>query len=78
MKRLLTSSTPTRIEIKPDEMDTTNLESETSKILMMVLGVFAALIGIWGIACLISGIQSCENLIDLGKSWFTAVTGIGY
>jgi len=78
MKNLISSSGPTRIIMEPRNDDLFNLDVETSKIVLVVCGILAALTGIWGIACLLSGIQGCENLIDLGNAWFTAISGTGF
>ncbi len=79
MKNLTTTVNPTGVEVETGKLETTKgFELETSKVAMGVLGTLAALIGIWGLACLIGGIASCENLLDLGRAWFAAVTGSGY
>lgn len=36
----------------------------------------AAIIGIWGIAALITAIYSSVGPLNLAKQWFTAVTGL--
>ncbi len=75
MKHLIPSSHPARIELRLYDLKTSDQEAETSRILLVVSGVCAALLGIWGLACLISGSQTCEDLIDMGRMWLYAVTG---
>ena len=78
MKNTISSASPTRISIQSHNEDLFDFDVETSKIVLVVCGILAALTGIWGIACLLSGIQGCENLIDLCRAWVTAITGSGF
>ncbi|MBC8318614.1 MAG: hypothetical protein H8E41_11985 [Desulfobulbaceae bacterium] len=41
-----------------------------------VILALAAMIGLWGVACLIGGIASSNGIGDLASSWFMAVTGV--
>lgn len=36
----------------------------------------AALIGVWGAACLISGVAKSGSLMEMGRGYVTAVLGI--
>ena len=36
----------------------------------------ATLIGVWGIACLVGGMISMGGVIEMGRNWLTAVTGM--
>ena len=43
------------------------------------LGAFvtaAGLIGVWAMACMISGIAKAGGFVALGQGWLTAVTGM--
>ncbi len=60
------------------ELDGTQTETkglETSKLVIGVIALMAGLIGIWGITCLIGGVLSTDSLLEIGRSWLTAVTG---
>jgi len=48
---------------------------DASEVGMGVIMVMAALIGIWGIACLIGGIANSGGIADLANGWLAAVTG---
>jgi len=48
---------------------------DTSEVGMGVIMVLAALIGIWGIACLIGGIANSGGVGELLNGYITAVTG---
>ncbi len=41
-----------------------------------VILVLATLIGVWGIACLVGGMISMGGIIEMGRNWLTAVTGM--
>ena len=61
-----------------DQMGTTDLDSITrdaSQVGMGVMIALAAMIGIWGFACLVGGIANSESLPDLVNGFITAVTG---
>lgn len=41
------------------------------------LGVtFAGLTGLWATACIISAVATSGGLLELGRMWITAVTGV--
>ena len=50
------------------------LTRDASEVGMGVITLFAALIGIWGIACLIGGVAN-EGLVELINGYFGAVSG---
>lgn len=59
-------------------LEITGIEKVTrdaSEVGMGVIMVLAALIGIWGIACLIGGIANCGGITELVSGWISAVTG---
>ena len=41
-----------------------------------VILTLATLIGLWGIACLIGGMSTMGGIMELGRGWLTAVTGM--
>jgi hypothetical protein len=56
----------------------TNLESianDAAQVGMGVLIALAALIGIWGIACLVGGIVNSGSILDMATGFVAAVTG---
>ncbi len=52
------------------------VEEEISNVSMSVIVIMAALIGVWGIACLIGGLSGPDGLIGFGQGWISAVTGL--
>jgi len=48
---------------------------DASEVGMGVIMVLAALIGIWGIACLVGGIASSGGVGELMSGYLSAVTG---
>ena len=41
-----------------------------------IILTLAALIGAWGIACLIGGVANAGGVASLARAWFTAVAGV--
>ena len=41
-----------------------------------VILTLAVLTGAWGMACLIGGISKASGILELARSWLTAVTGM--
>ncbi|MHB1226429.1 MAG: hypothetical protein ACYC0O_02745 [Desulfurivibrionaceae bacterium] len=41
-----------------------------------VILTLAIVIGVWGIACLVGGMISMGGIIEMGRNWLTAVTGM--
>ncbi len=71
----ITTAKATGVEVENDNLENSSLGLETSRVAVGVIATFAILIGIWGAACLIGGIVGSESLLDLGKSWLSAITG---
>ena len=55
---------------------TDNRVYEASQVAMGVLMAAAALVGVWGVACLIGGIAKSGSLLELGRGFISAVTGM--
>lgn len=49
--------------------------TEVSKVSITVVGVFATIVGLWSLACIVGGIMSSGGVTQLLSSWFKAVTG---
>lgn len=72
------------INLNTTDMDTTIddqnqqgiVEREISNVSMSVIVIMSALIGIWGIACLVGGLAGADGLIGLGQGFISAVTGL--
>lgn len=43
---------------------------------MGIIVVLAALIGAWGLACLVGGLGNSTGLLEMARGWMTAVTGM--
>lgn len=48
---------------------------EISKIAVSAIGISAGLIGVWAVACIISGISSSGGPVDLINNLFKAIFG---
>lgn len=53
----------------------TDATTEVSKVSLTVVGVFAAIVGVWSLACIVGGLVSSGGVGNLISAWFTAVTG---
>lgn len=58
------------------ELDQTAIGEGVSQAGVGVILTLATLIGAWGIACLIGGMSAMGGILELGRSWLTAVTGM--
>lgn len=47
---------------------------DASEVGIGIVALLAAMIGVWGLACLIGGIAS-EGVLDLATGYLTAITG---
>ena len=52
------------------------LEIGNSRFGIITIMTMAGFVGVWGCACLLSGIAQSHNIQDLGRGIFTALTGI--
>ena len=59
-----------------DELDQAAIGEGFSQAGVAVILTLATLIGIWGIACLIGGMSTMGGVMELGRGWLTAVTGM--
>ncbi len=73
----MTTQAKTRMETRVDvgRKIETGVGLETSKYTVRVIGALSALIGIWGLACLIGGLAS-SGFGGLLQGYVTAVTGM--
>jgi hypothetical protein len=58
------------------ELDQAAIGEGVSQAGVGVILALATLIGLWGIACLIGGMSSMGGIMELGRGWLTAVTGM--
>lgn len=54
----------------------TDATTEVSKVSIALVGVFAAIVGLWSLACIVGGIVSSGGVGGLLSGWFKAVTGM--
>jgi len=59
-----------------DIAEVADLELGNSKLGLGIIMIMAAFVGIWGVACLISGLASTGSFREVGRSLFTAFTGM--
>jgi len=58
------------------ELDQEAIGEGISQAGVVVILTLATLIGLWGIACLVGGMSTMGGIMELGRGWITAVTGM--
>ena len=58
------------------ELDQAAIGEGISQAGVGVILTLAIVIGVWGIACLVGGMISMGGVIEMGRNWLTAVTGM--
>jgi hypothetical protein len=58
------------------ELDQEAVTEGASQAGLGVIIVLAALIGVWGIACLIGGLGKSAGFLEAAQGWLTAITGV--
>ena len=58
------------------ELDQEAIGEGISQAGVVVILTLATLIGLWGIACLVGGMSTMGGIMELGRGWLTAVTGM--
>ncbi len=66
----------TKKEINTVARSTEQADVEISRVGITVIGFFAALIGVWGVACFVGGLVSSDGPLAFVKDWFSAVLGL--
>lgn len=56
-------------------VESTDSATEVSKVSIVVVGIFAAIVGLWSLACIIGGIAASGGITGLVAGWFKAVGG---
>lgn len=54
----------------------TEVTTEVSKVSIVLVGVFAAIVGLWSLACIVGGIVSSGGVGGLLSGWLKAITGM--
>lgn len=53
-----------------------NIAQGTSQVGIGIILMLAALVGLWGVACLFGGIAKSGSLVEMGRGFLTAVIGM--
>ena len=53
-----------------------NIAQGTSQVGIGIILMLAALVGIWGVACLFGGIVKSGSMVEMGRGFLTAVIGM--
>lgn len=61
--------------LKTSRQTQTDVDHEISQFAFTIISATALLIGIWGAACLISGLAS-NGFISMVRGYITAITGV--
>lgn len=64
------------VTARPKTTDESNDIEKVSFLGIQLIMVIACIVGIWGFTCLMAGLNSTENFIELGANWIAAVLGI--
>ena len=69
------------VEVGNENVDVGRLEQEDiaegiSLVGIGIIKTLAALVGVWGLACLIGGVAKSGSLMEMAQGWLTAVTGM--
>ncbi len=70
-----TATNKTKTEINARTQDASHVETEISKIGVGGFAVASGLIGLWAVACMVSGLVQSGGPLAFVKSWFGAVMG---
>lgn len=54
----------------------TDAATEVSKIGVMTIAAFGAVVGLWSVACIIGGMAASGGPLAFVGAWFKAVTGM--
>ncbi len=57
------------------EVDQAAIGEGVSQAALAVILTMAALLGTWGLACLVSGVSRMGGVLELARAWLSAVTG---
>ena len=68
--------TPERVATFDSEIEVADLELGNSKLGLGIIMIMAAFVGVWGIACLISGLASTGSFHEIVRNLMTAFTGM--
>jgi hypothetical protein len=58
-----------------EEVEFEEMEQGVSEAGMGLIMAMASLVGVWGLACLVSAIAQ-NGLLDVARGWLSAVTGM--
>lgn len=58
------------------ELDKAAIGEGVSQAGVAIILALATLIGVWGLACLVGGMSTMGGVMELGRSWLAAVTGM--
>lgn len=72
---MTTTTKNTKVKIDARTQDASHVETEISKIGIGGFAVASGLIGLWAVACMVSGLVQSGGPLSFVKSWFGAVIG---
>jgi hypothetical protein len=75
-RRLTMKNTMQKQGLGLGELDQEAIGQGISQAGVGVILTLAIVIGVWGIACLVGGMISMGGIIEMGRNWLTAVTGM--
>lgn len=53
-----------------------NVTTEVSRVGIITVAAFGALVGLWSLACLVGGLSASGGPLAFAGDWFKAVTGM--
>jgi len=72
----MSDRTTTKQKTRIESVATQNVATEVSKVGVITIAAFGALVGLWSLACIVGGMTASGGPLAFVGDWFKAVTGM--
>lgn len=72
----MSDKTTTKQKTRIESVTTQNVATEVSKVGVITIAAFGALVGLWSLACIVGGMTASGGPLAFVGDWFKAVTGM--
>jgi hypothetical protein len=72
----MSDRTTTKQKTRIESVTTQNVATEVSKVGVITIAAFGALVGLWSLACIVGGMTASGGPLAFVGDWFKAVTGM--
>jgi len=72
----MSDRTTTKQKTRIESVTTQNVATEVSKVGVVTIAAFGALVGLWSFACIVGGMTASGGPLAFVGDWFKAVTGM--